>query len=77
VDSLTVYAFDYSAAHIDDTGGYTFLLDVPERYHAISDGPGMLWIVPACVVVVKSKGEGVSHFGDVKTGQCVADLYRD
>jgi len=42
VEGLIVYVFDYIAANIDDTGGYTFLPDVPERYRAISDGQGTL-----------------------------------
>ncbi len=75
VDGLTVYVFDYIAANIDDTGGYTFLPDVPKRYRAISDGQGTLWIEPTSGVVVDFKDEGVSYFVDVKTSQRVADLY--
>lgn len=75
VESLRVYVFDYIAAGIDDTGGYTFLPDVPERYRAISDGQGMLWIEPVSGIVVDFEDEGVSNFVDVKTGQVVADLY--
>lgn len=75
VEGLAVYVFDYIAANIDDTGGYTFLPDVPERYRAISDGQGALWIEPVSGIVVDFEDEGVSYFVDVNTGQRVADLY--
>jgi hypothetical protein len=75
VEGLSTYVFDYSAANIDDTGGYTFLPDVPERYRAFSDGQGTLWIEPVSGIVVDFEDEGVSYFVDAKTGQRVADFY--
>ena len=75
VEGLGVYVFDYIAANIDDTDGYTFLLDVPERYRTITDGQGTLWIEPLSGIVVDFADEGVSDFVDVKTGQRVADFY--
>lgn len=46
MEGLTTCVFEYTAANIDDTGGYTFLPDVPERYRTLSDGQGTLWIEP-------------------------------
>jgi hypothetical protein len=75
VDGLTVYVFDYTATDIDDTAGFTFLPDVPERYHVHSDGQGKLWIEPTSGVVMDFEDQGVSYFVDVSTGERVADLY--
>ncbi|MBU2600871.1 MAG: DUF3068 domain-containing protein [Actinobacteria bacterium] len=75
VEGLTTYVFDYTAVDIDATGGYTFLPDVPERYRALSDGLGTLWIEPLSGVVVDFEDEGVSYFVDAKTDERVADLY--
>lgn len=74
-DGLTVYVFAFTATNTDDTGGFTFLPDVPERYRVFSDGQGMLWIEPTSGVVVDLEDEGVSYFVEVNTGQRVADMY--
>ena len=75
VQDLTVYVFDFIATNVDDTGGFTFLPDVPERYYAYSDGQGTLWIEPVSGIVVDFEDGGVTYFVDVNTGQRVADMY--
>lgn len=75
VEGLTVYIFDFIAENTDDTNGFTFLPDVPERYSVHSDGQGTLWIEPVSGIVVDLADKGVSYFVDVNTGQRVADMY--
>jgi hypothetical protein len=75
VDGLTVYVFNFTAAGLDDTAGYTSLPYVPERYWTISRGEGRLWIEPTSGVVVDFEDQGVTDFVDNATGEHVADFY--
>ncbi|HEX5840492.1 MAG TPA: porin PorA family protein [Anaerolineales bacterium] len=75
VEGLTVYVFNYLGTGIDDTAGYTVLPDVPERYQAISQAQGKLWIEPVSGIVVDMEDTGVTDFVDTATGEHVADFY--
>ncbi len=75
LEGLTVYAFNYTATDTDDTDGFTFLADVPERYRALSNGKGRLWIEPTSGLVVDFEDEGVTDFVDPTNGTPVAELY--
>ncbi|MBI3914598.1 MAG: DUF3068 domain-containing protein [Chloroflexi bacterium] len=74
-DGLAVYVFRFSAIGLDETAGYSFLPDVPERYAAQTDGQGTLWIEPVSGVVVDYAEQGVSYFVDPATSQRVADFH--
>jgi len=80
LNGLKVYVFSSVADHVDDTKGYLFLPDVPERYRAYSAGQGKLWIEPVSGVVVDFEDAGVSYFGKPRgeagaKPQRVADFY--
>ena len=75
VEGLTVYVFNYLGTGIDDTAGYTVLPGVPERYKAISQAEGSLWIEPVSGIVVDFEDAGVTDFVDNETGEHVADFY--
>jgi hypothetical protein len=75
VDGLPVYVFRFTATALDETAGYSYLPDVPERYRAHTDGQGTLWIEPISGIVVDYEEQGVSYFVDRVTGKRVADLY--
>jgi hypothetical protein len=75
VEGLTVYVFRYAGTGIDDTAGYTVLPNVPERYQAISQAEGTLWIEPVSGIVVDLQDQGITDFVDVRTGEHVADFY--
>jgi hypothetical protein len=75
VEGMAVYVFNYLGTGIDDTAGYAILPDVPERYRAISQAEGRLWIEPVSGVVVYFEDAGVTDFVDSETGEHVADFY--
>jgi hypothetical protein len=75
LDGLTVFIFAYIATDIDDTAGYAVLPEIPERYKAISNGRGTLWIEPVSGIVVGFEDSGVTDFVDNETGEHVADFY--
>jgi hypothetical protein len=74
-DGLPVYVFRFSATGLDETAGYSYLPDVPERYAAHTDGQGTLWIEPVSGVVVDYAEQGMSYFADPTTGERIADFH--
>jgi hypothetical protein len=75
LDGMLVYVFDCRAKNIDDTAGYAFLRDVPERYRAYSAGTGRLWIEPVSGIVVDFEDVGKSFFGEPATARPVSNFY--
>jgi hypothetical protein len=60
---------------MDETAGYAYLPEVPERYRALTDGQGTLWIEPISGVVVEYQEQGVSYFANPATGERVGDFH--
>ena len=75
VHGLPVYVFHFTARNLNETAGYTYLPDVPERYEAHTDGQGTMWIEPNSGIVVDYDESGVSYFFDAVTQKRVADLF--
>ena len=73
---LAVYVFRFSATGLDETAGYSYLPDVPERYAARRSGQGMLWVEPVSGIVVNYAEQGLSYFADPTTGKQVAEFHR-
>jgi hypothetical protein len=73
IDGLPVYVFTFSGAGMDETAGYSFLPDVPERYRALTDGQGTLWIEPLSGMLVNYVDRGVSYFVDPASGARLPD----
>lgn len=76
VNGLPVYVFHFIGAGMDETAGYSFLPDVPERYQARTDGQGTLWVEPTSGLVVDYEEQGVSYFADPATGRRLADFHQ-
>jgi hypothetical protein len=74
VNGLLVYVFNFKAAGLDESAGYSYLPLVPETYQAQTDGKGTLWVEPVSGMVVDYQDEGVSYFVDPQTGNRVADF---
>jgi hypothetical protein len=74
-EGLAVYVFRFNATSLDETAGYSYLPDVPERYAAHTDGQGTLWIEPVSGVVVDYAEQGMSYFADPTTGKRIADFH--
>ena len=72
---LAVYVFRFSATGLDETAGYSYLPDVPERYAARRSGQGMLWVEPVSGIVVNYAEQGLSYFADPTTGKQVAEFH--
>ena len=74
LDGLQVYVFRFLGTGMDETVGYNYLADVPEKYLAHTDGQGMLWVEPLSGNVVKYEDSGTSYFVDPANGKRVADF---
>jgi hypothetical protein len=72
-EGLQVYVFKFSTTGLDETAGYSYLPDVPERYLAHTDGEGTLWIEPLSGVLVNYSDKGVSYFVDLTSGTRLVD----
>ncbi len=68
-DDLKVYLFTFSCTKIDETEGYSYLPDVPEKYETYTDGQGLLWIEPVSGIIVDYAENGVSYFAYRANGE--------
>jgi hypothetical protein len=75
LDGLPVYIFRFKVRNLDETPGYSYLPDVPERFKAYTDGQGTLWIEPLTGTIVDYQDQGTSYFFDARTAKRVADLF--
>ncbi|MBW3635161.1 MAG: DUF3068 domain-containing protein [Armatimonadetes bacterium] len=75
LEGLPVYVFNCHVRGLDETHGYTFLRDVPERYHAYSTATGKVWVEPVSGRVVDFEDAGKSYFGVAATGKPVSDFH--
>ena len=76
MDGLLVYVFQFTADNLDETAGYSYLPDIPERYLALTNGEGTLWIEPVSGIVVDYEDQGKSSFIDKSTMSPVAEFSR-
>ncbi len=74
IDGLPVAVYRFDVTGMDETAGYDFLPDVPERFGAMTDGHGQLWIEPISGVLVDFTDKGHSYFLDRATGRSVGDV---
>jgi hypothetical protein len=74
IEGLQVYVFSFSAFGMDESAGYSYLPDVPERYLAYTDGQGTIWVEPLSGFVVDYVDSGVSYFVDPASGERIADF---
>ena len=74
-DGLPVYTFLFSVSDVDETEGYSFMMEVPERFRAHTEGHGTLWVEPVAGVVVDYEEHGVSYFADTATGARLDDFH--
>ena len=74
IDGLQVYVFSFSASGMDESAGYSYLPDVPERYLAHTDGQGTIWVEPLSGIVVDYMDNGISYFVIPSTGARLADF---
>jgi hypothetical protein len=70
--SLAVYRFDVSG--LDETAAYDFLPEVPENYHAMTEGHGWLWIEPVSGTLVDVVDLGHTYFVNPANGQSAGDI---
>jgi hypothetical protein len=75
LNGMQVYVFDCRARDIDDTAAYMFLVDVPERYRAYSNGGGTMWVEPISGVVIDFEDAGKSYFGEPRSSKPLSDFY--
>jgi hypothetical protein len=72
---VDVYVFDFTARGLDESAGFGTLPDVPERYLALTNAKGTVWIEPVSGMVVDYAEQGESYFADPRTHAHVADFY--
>jgi hypothetical protein len=75
LDGMLVYVFRFSGTGMDETAGYSSLPEVPERYLALTDGQGTLWIEPVSGVLVDYEEQGVSYFAEKDTKARLANFH--
>jgi len=75
IDGLRLLHFTFALRELDESTGYAHLEDVPERYRALTDADGELWIEPDSGRLVDYREQGLSYFHDAGRG-AVADLHR-
>jgi hypothetical protein len=76
INGLRIYVFYFTAENLDETRGFDYLPNVPERYRAITNGQGILWIEPISGIVVDYEDQGATSFVDPGTGESVAEFSR-
>jgi hypothetical protein len=76
IHGLRIYVFSFFAEDLDETEGFNYLPIVPERYRAITNGHGILWIEPVSGIVVDYEDQGATSFVDPSTGDSVAEFSR-
>ena len=74
LNGLQVYVFKFSGTGMDETSGYTYLADVPNKYLIHTDGAGTIWVEPLSGSVVDYEDSGLSYFVDPASGNKVADF---
>jgi hypothetical protein len=74
IEGLQVYVFSFSASGMDESTGYSYLPDVPERYLAHTDGEGTIWVEPLSGIVVDYEDSGLSYYVDPASGDQIADF---
>jgi hypothetical protein len=67
-NGLLVYVFHFSGLGMDETAGYAYLPDVPERYQVHTDGKGTLRVEPVSGIVVGYEEQGFSYLVDPASG---------
>lgn len=75
IDGMPVYIFNFSGSGMDESAGYSHLQDVPERYRALTDGEGTLWIEPVSGIIVDYEEKGHSYFAEPTTQKKVAEIH--
>jgi hypothetical protein len=76
MDGLLVYVFQFTVKNLDETAGFSYLPDVPERYLALTNAAGTLWIEPVSGIVVDYSDQGKSSFINKATMSPVAEFSR-
>ena len=74
LDGLLVYVFNFSVTELNETEGYSYLPNVPERYLAHTNAQGFLWVEPRSGIIVNYQDQGASSFADPTSGERVADF---
>lgn len=72
---LDVYVYRFTVNGLDETEGYAYLPEVPERYRVQTDGQGTLWVEPVSGIVVACEERGVSAFWDLNSGSKLDDFH--
>jgi uncharacterized protein YuzE len=75
LDGLAVYVFRFAVSRLDESEGYNQLPGVPDRYKALTDATGTLWIEPVSGSIVDYEEQGESFFAEPDTGKRVAGIY--
>ena len=74
LDGLLVYVFTFSVVELNETDGYSYLPNVPERYLAHTNAEGILWVEPRSGIIVNYQDQGASSFIDPTSEEQVAEF---
>ena len=74
LDGLLVYVFAFSVVELNETDGYSYLPNIPERYLAHTNAQGILWVEPRSGIIVNYQDQGASSFIDPTSEEQVAEF---
>ena len=74
LDGLLVYVFAFLVVELNETDGYSYLPNIPERYLAHTNAQGILWVEPRSGIIVNYQDQGASSFIDPTSEEQVAEF---
>ncbi|MDB5726977.1 MAG: hypothetical protein JWQ00_182 [Noviherbaspirillum sp.] len=72
---LPVYVFRFVINGLDESEGYSQLPGVPNRYKALTDAAGTIWVEPVSGKIIDYEEKGESILAAVDTGKQVGSIY--
>jgi hypothetical protein len=72
---LQVYVFRFVINGLDESEGYSQLPGVPNRYKALTDAAGTLWVESVSGKIIDYEEAGESILASVDTGKRVGSIY--
>jgi len=76
IDGLLVYRFSFLTTGLDESDGYSSLPEVPERYLALTDGRGLIWVEPHSGLIVGYQEHGASYLADAANRRRLSEFHR-
>ncbi len=74
--NMKVLVFSFTVSGLDETEGYSYMPQVPEKYLAYTNGSGTIWVEPVSGTIVDYQDNGASYFVDPMSDTNLEDFNR-